>query len=130
MCSKGFLNIQLFHRYFQKTLLWNIPERLLSDICLKFPAIFRRIVILKENYKKHQHFEYYFKNYMFNKLLTLWQWTLEYKPEHTVVKIIFTILLFSKNVGASGNSLFNKIVCPNRYFQDCNHFPWQKYTKQ
>ena len=51
MCSKAFLKIQLFHRYFQKILLKHsrtLTERgtSFSDACLKCTAIFRKIVMI------------------------------------------------------------------------------------
>ena len=51
MCSKGFLKIQLFHRYFEKILPKHsrmLTERStpFSDTCLKFTAIFCEIVII------------------------------------------------------------------------------------
>ena len=51
MCSKGFLKIQLFHRYFKKILPKHsrmLTERStpFSDTCLKFTGIFCEIVII------------------------------------------------------------------------------------
>ena len=47
MCSKGFLKIQLFHRYFKKDFVEKFQNAYWEKYtCLKFRAVFRKIVII------------------------------------------------------------------------------------
>ena len=49
----------------------------------------------------------------YNLKMTLWQWTC--KSKYIIFKIIFKILFFSNNGGASCHSLYNFLMCPSYY---------------